>query len=915
MAVRSIAICIALALVALLSVLVRPVPAQDSENIIERFEQAIRGLHRLGRSDDAVSAGRQFVAAVQNKIGNKNPEFAYINVRLGRLYRDLRLYSEAELLFKQALAIGEEVQGTNHADVHRTRRDLRDLYLLQRRYREAETIERQILAGKERLLGPDHPDVADSLVSVGVLLVVQRRTADAKPLFERALDIRKRVLAPNHPKIANALHVLGQLFVTENRLREAELFLKSALAIYEEVSSSPDDEQLATPLSDVAIVYTRLYRFSEAEAHFARAISIMEKHLGGDRSSVGSTVYQLGHMYNMQHRLPEAEAQYRRTLTIWEKVHGPSDTDVANAAADLAQVYSDHNRDTEAEPLLDRAIAILENAIRSNPPDLAVLLARVGNLYSRRGQFREASRAYERAIAIDERELGANHPAVATLWGALAVLHYKQGNSVEAERFLKEAIRISEAVTPGDPNLSTYLMNLGALHEERFSLADADQLYTRALSIREEMFGPAHVEVAVVREALGGLRKAQGRGKEAETLLRSAQEIMEGTLGTRHPSIANVLTQLGDLYRRQNRCNEADPLFLRARSIGARSLVEVPVLFATNRKREQKQQSVSFSGDRGSELSFGLVVVTVPKERAAQKGSRSATNAPSTDVGVADTQRLAMHCIEVIDNAQIVEAAVRRLGNSKTYPSEVLIFVHGFNVSFDGAVRRVAQIAHDIKFDGGTFLFSWPSRETVKDYFTDRETVDIAAEDFQIFLEKIVAKTNARKVHFIAHSMGNMVLLRALRNMGNEAPALREVIGEIIYAAPDVDPGVFARLVEKVRFPGAGFTLYASRGDKPLWLSGLLRDRPRAGYILDKPLILENVDTVDITSAGSAGWYNLFALDHDIYASSPPIVLDMQRIIQHRLRPPDKRSNDFEPVVIESRTYWRLRGAQPPARQ
>jgi esterase/lipase superfamily enzyme len=224
--------------------------------------------------------------------------------------------------------------------------------------------------------------------------------------------------------------------------------------------------------------------------------------------------------------------------------------------------------------------------------------------------------------------------------------------------------------------------------------------------------------------------------------------------------------------------------------------------------------------------------------------------------------------------------------------------------AFENALRRAAQIAFDIKFDGGTFLFSWPSRERLSGYLSDSDTVQIAADHLREFLEKIVGETKVSKVHFVAHSMGNMVLLRALESIAADGSKLRPVIGEVVHAAPDVDPDLFGHMVKAIKNKGGNFTLYASRGDWALWLSGQLRGLARAGFISrDKPLMVPGVETIDITHAGTT----LFALNHDVYSSNPTIIADMRRIIEKSERPPDRRTREFEPVVLKDGTYWRLR--------
>jgi esterase/lipase superfamily enzyme len=138
-------------------------------------------------------------------------------------------------------------------------------------------------------------------------------------------------------------------------------------------------------------------------------------------------------------------------------------------------------------------------------------------------------------------------------------------------------------------------------------------------------------------------------------------------------------------------------------------------------------------------------------------------------------------------------------------------------------------------------------------------------------------------------------------------PCILSIVGarpEIIQAAPDVDAEVFTQAVGNLRANGAKLTLYAASNDKALWLSGLLRKGLRAGFIAkNKPLIIEGVDTIDITQAGTG----LFGLNHDIYLSSPTVIADMRRIFETGHRPPDQRTRELEPVATENGRYWRLR--------
>jgi tetratricopeptide (TPR) repeat protein len=66
-------------------------------------------------------------------------------------------------------------------------------------YRQAEPLYKQTLALDEEVLGPKHPDTAHSLNNLAALYREQGKYEEAEPLYERALAIWEEALGPNHP--------------------------------------------------------------------------------------------------------------------------------------------------------------------------------------------------------------------------------------------------------------------------------------------------------------------------------------------------------------------------------------------------------------------------------------------------------------------------------------------------------------------------------------------------------------------------------------------------------------------------------------------------------------------------------------------------------------------------------------------
>jgi esterase/lipase superfamily enzyme len=53
---------------------------------------------------------------------------------------------------------------------------------------------------------------------------------------------------------------------------------------------------------------------------------------------------------------------------------------------------------------------------------------------------------------------------------------------------------------------------------------------------------------------------------------------------------------------------------------------------------------------------------------------------------------------------------------------DVLVYVHGYNTSFETAALDAARLSDGVKFVGDTMVFSWPSRASLLDYGYDRES-------------------------------------------------------------------------------------------------------------------------------------------------------------------------------------------------
>jgi len=177
-------------------------------------------------------------------------------------------------------------------------------------------------------------------------------------------------------------------------------------------------------------------------------------------------------------------------------------------------------------------------------------------------------------------------------------------------------------------------------------------------------------------------------------------------------------------------------------------------------------------------------------------------------------------------------------------PQQVLLFVHGYNVSFDDGVYRTAQIATDLNFKGPSVLYSWPSNAATFRYVADKEHSLSTLGAFKTFLIDLSRHSAATTIHVIAHSMGNNALLHALAELAAEQQKAAPHFREIIMAAPDVDRREFRRLATAFKSSADRITLYAARNDRALGASEFLQGDPRLGDA--NPMFLyKGIDSID----------------------------------------------------------------------
>ncbi len=135
----------------------------------------------------------------------------------------------------------------------------------------------------------------------------------------------------------------------------------------------------------------------------------------------------------------------------------------------------------------------------------------------------------------------------------------------EAETLYQRAISIREQLLgPEHPDVATWLTRLGYLYTDQGKHVDAEPLFQRALRIWEEQSGPEHPDMADSLVGLARIYRTQGKDMQAESLYQRSLHIREQQLGPEHLDVAYSLTGLVYLYTDQGKYEQAESLCRRA---------------------------------------------------------------------------------------------------------------------------------------------------------------------------------------------------------------------------------------------------------------------------------------------------------------------------------------------------------------
>lgn len=241
---------------------------------------------------------------------------------------------------------------------------------------------------------------------------------------------------------------------------------------------------------------------------------------------------------------------------------------------------------------------------------------------------------------------------------------------------------------------------------------------------------------------------------------------------------------------------------------------QATIYVATTRQRVSPDANV-FSAGRAAEMSYAEFVISIPPGHKPGNIEWPSATSDARTAFVTVRQR-------VLDKPTFEAEISRRRG---ARPPEVGVYVHGYNVNFQEAVFRMAQMVADANIDGVPIVFAWPSEGRETGYVADKDAATFSRDQLAALLTTLAHEPRSGRIDVLGHSMGGWLTMEALRQLRltRQDATIRRL--NVILAAPDIDVDVFRQQLAVIGPLSPPLTLLVAHDDAALSLSRFVADQ------------------------------------------------------------------------------------------
>ena len=371
---------------------------------------------------------------------------------------------------------------------------------------------------------------------------------------------------------------------------------------------------------------------------------------------------------------------------------------------------------------------------------------------------------------------------------------------------------------------------------------------------------------------------------------------------------------------------------------------QLDLLYVTDRKPEYDEEGkFGYGSDRSYSVAFGSAIVSILPEMSWEEleaTSLAESREPELTLELSSLQELGRFPetpapfvmingepapdpasqVQALKTRDAFRAELRRRLAFAPSP-EVLLFVHGFNNSFEYSALTLAETWHFMGRELVPIIYTWPAgKGGAAGYIYDRESGEFTVHHLKNLIRELSAMPEIETFYLLAHSRGTDVLTSAIRELvlvsrglgPEQARPYRDA--HVILAAPDLDMDVVSQriIAEGLGQATESITIYSSQTDKAISLAEAFFQSPlRVGR-----LSAERLDSDDLSSLGNLDNISIIELlapdeagiGHGYFHNDPSAASDLIMAVRYDMEPGEANGRPLTPVVTN---FWQINPGYP----
>ena len=521
----------------------------------------------LGKISDAEVFYKDAVALYRKIYGDNHPSVSLQLNNMASMLFSCNRYSEAEILYESSRDMLIKCYGKDHDSVATALVNIAKLNEAAGKYDKAMALHSESLGILLKLHGSENKIVADALMDIGELLLVKRDLNEAVDACSQALGIRTRLYGDscNHTEIVDSLYLMGRIRLKNGDAVEAMKLFEDALRmqVVVEKDRRKKDAHISSERSSESII---------------KVVNNIE----GNTSSL-KTAHIIEDMCSLLHgkdNMEEKMLLYEKVLQIKRAILGEEDESVADSLAVLGDILFQRKMYSESIEVLRVARAVKVKIRTENHPSSILSLNRIAKCLRALGRLDEARSMLEQCVINTRRLYGDNNFSTSVALFELArmlqlVEEYDTAITM-AEQALQIRIEVEKGLNgnpcPSYGSISPHYY-LGQLHqllgELCKALNDAENAkvhFLKSYNINKECLNSFESDDGI--NAMYGLAWAsaeQGNFDEAISMRDKIASITSTVYKAKDETFVQELNDMGKVLRARGNYTEALNCYTKAK--------------------------------------------------------------------------------------------------------------------------------------------------------------------------------------------------------------------------------------------------------------------------------------------------------------------------------------------------------------